>query len=99
MSGFVLTEKALNDLREIGRYTERTWGREQRNRYLLMLDQCFHNLAAAPQRGRDGRAIRADYRKYQAGKHLIFYRILTPDQIEIVRVLHECMDVEHHFYE
>ncbi|MBF0461510.1 MAG: type II toxin-antitoxin system RelE/ParE family toxin [Magnetococcales bacterium] len=36
MSGFVLTSKALNDLKEIGRYTEHTWGLEQRNRYLLM---------------------------------------------------------------
>ena len=97
MSGFVLTSKALNDLKEIGRYTERTWGLEQRNHYLLMIDQCFHDLSAAPQRGCDCNVIRSGYRKHQAGRHVVFYRVLASDQIEIVRVLHERMDVERHF--
>lgn len=51
MSGFVLTNKALNDLKEIGRYTEQTWGLEQRNRYLLMIDQSIRDLVAAPTQG------------------------------------------------
>ncbi|MBF0438589.1 MAG: type II toxin-antitoxin system RelE/ParE family toxin [Magnetococcales bacterium] len=96
MSGFVLTRKALDDLKEIGSYTERNWGRTHRNRYLLMLDQCFHDLASSPLKGRDCGFIRSGYRKYQVGKHLVFYRALALDQIEIVRVLHECMDVEQH---
>ena len=97
MSGFVLTSKALNDLKEIGRYTEHTWGLEQRNRYLSIIDQCFHDLAAAPLKGRDCHAIRSGYRKHQTGRHFVFYRVLASDQIEIVRVLHERMDVERHF--
>lgn len=99
MSGFVLTNKALNDLKEIGHYTQRMWGREQRNRYLSTLDQCFQDLASAPLMGQECDAIRSGYRKYLAGKHLIFYRILTPDPIEIVRVLHERMDVKYPFIE
>ncbi|MBF0434648.1 MAG: type II toxin-antitoxin system RelE/ParE family toxin [Magnetococcales bacterium] len=99
MSGFVLTNKALNDLKEIGHYTERMWGKEQRNNYLSILDRCFQDLASAPLKGQDCNAVRSGYRKHPTGKHLVFYRMLTQDQIEIVRILHARMDVERHFDE
>ena len=51
MPSFRLTERAKADLRAIGRYTQATWGREQRNRYLARLDVCFHLLAREPHRG------------------------------------------------
>lgn len=93
MPGFILTEKARDDLKSIGRYTQETWGREQRNRYLTMLDRAFHELADHPAMGRDCGAVRAGYRKHGVGKHVIFYR-LGSEGIEIVRILHERMDVE-----
>jgi toxin ParE1/3/4 len=93
MGSFRLTVLALKDLRSIGRYTQTTWGREQRNRYLTKLDESFHLLAANPQRGRVCDDIRAGYRKYHVGRHLIFYRIVQ-DDIEIIRILHDSMDVE-----
>ena len=99
MSGFFLTKKAKDDLTEIGRYTQDTWGREQRNRYLSLLDAAFHDLAIHPLIGRDCSAIRPGYRKYGIGKHLVFYRQIENDEIEIVRVLHERMDAEQHFLE
>jgi toxin ParE1/3/4 len=36
MPTYRLTNKALEDLRSIARYTEENWGREQRNRYLIL---------------------------------------------------------------
>ena len=97
MSGFVITHKALHDLKLIGQYTEHKWGRKQRNRYLSMLDRCFHDLAASPFMGHDCGIIRSGYRTHQAKRHLIFYRVVASDQIEIVRVLHDRMDAERHF--
>jgi toxin ParE1/3/4 len=35
MPRFVLTNAAKADLKAIGRYTQVTWGRDQRTRYLL----------------------------------------------------------------
>jgi toxin ParE1/3/4 len=78
MSGFFLTKKAKEDLKAIGRYTQDTWGCEQRNRYLSLLDGAFHDLADHPLICRDCSAIRPGYRKYGIGKHLVLYR-----QIEI----------------
>ena len=41
MPRFVLTEAAKADLKAIGRYTQATWGRDQRTRYLTLLDAAF----------------------------------------------------------
>ncbi len=47
MTGFVLTHQALSDLKAIGIYTQNTWGKRQRDRYLTALDKAFHALATA----------------------------------------------------
>ena len=93
MTTFRLTQLALADLRSIGRYTQTTWGREQRNRYLAKLDECFHLLAEKPLRGVSCDDIRSGYRKYPVGRHVVFYRE-AQEGIEIIRVLHISMDVE-----
>ena len=95
MPVFQLTARAKADLRSIGRYTQATWGREQRNTYLARLDACFHLLAREPERGRACDVIRPGYRKYHVGRHLIFYR-QSPEGIEIIRILHDRMDIEAH---
>lgn len=99
MPSFFLTKKAKDDLKAIGCYTQDTWGREQRNRYLSLLDAAFNDLADHPLTGKDCSAIRPGYRKRAIGKHLIFYRQVGSDEIEVVRVLHERMDVEQRILE
>lgn len=94
MPSFTLTKKALADLIEIGRYTQRRWGVEQRNTYLALLDGCFQQLAADPLTGRACDEIRSGYRKMNAGSHVVFYRQRRNDEIEIGRVLHRSMDFE-----
>lgn len=98
MPTFRLTTKALADLKSIARYTEDTWGREQRNKYLTKLDESFHALAEKPHMGRTCDDIRDGYRKYHIGRHLIFYRQANKD-IEIIRILHNRMDIEIHLPE
>ena len=96
MSRFLLTNAAKADLKSIGRYTQETWGIEQRKLYLTLLDRSFHDLVVNPLMGKDCGDIRPGYRKLPVGKHLVFYRQKEPDLIEIVRVLHERMDSESH---
>ena len=94
MPSFVLTKAAKADLKDIGRYTQATWGRDQRTRYLTLLDTGFRALADNPVVGKDCNDIRPGYRKHQIEKHIAFYRQSGSSQIEIVRVLHERMDLE-----
>ena len=96
MVNFHLTELAKQDLRSIGRYTQTTWGREQRNTYLAKIDAAFQLLAMEPQLGKSCDDLRPGYRKYPVGKHLIFYR-QSADRLEIIRILHQRMDIEARF--
>jgi len=97
MPTFTLTNRAMADIIEIGRYTQKHWGLEQRNKYLTMLDGCFQQLAADPLRGKDCSEIRHGYRKMNAGSHVVFYHQKHRDAVEIVRVLHGRMDIETKF--
>jgi toxin ParE1/3/4 len=94
MSQFSLTEKAKDDLKKIARFTQNRWGKGQRNIYLKSLDGCFHQLSENPAMGRSCDEIKPGYYKFPTGCHVVYYRCKTEKMIEIVRVLHESMDVE-----
>ncbi len=95
MAGFKLTPAAKADLKEIARYTQRKWGRKKRNHYLSALDDRFVWLAEDPQFGKSRDEIKAGYRSYPEGQHVIFYRELKGD-IEVLGILHQNMDFKQH---
>lgn len=94
MKPFVLTNQAKADLRAIALFTEQSWGREQRNLYVKQFDDAFHLLATSPLAGKDCSYLRAGYRKFPQGSHIIFYKTGTASVIEIIRILHKSMDVD-----
>jgi len=96
MSRFSLTKQAIEDLREIGRYTQKRWGQDQRRHYLALLNRCFHTLAENPNQGQRCDEIRSGYRKFPYGQHIVFYCEQNTGGIEIIRVLHERMDLDVH---
>ena len=67
MLAYRLTNKALEDLRSIARYTEKNWGWEQRNKYLSKLDASIQMLLHEPQLGRACDEIRKGYRQTPCG--------------------------------
>ena len=44
MKRLVISEAARNDLASIGEYTERTWGRTQKERYLTAFNEIFKTI-------------------------------------------------------
>ena len=95
MPGFLLSAKALEDLKSIGRYTLKSWSRKQRNLYLSLPDESFHLLAEQPELGSTRDDIRIGYRVYHVRRHLIFYR-QKHSEIEIIRIFHDRMNVASH---
>ena len=93
MPAFRLSAKSLEDLKSIGLFTLKYWGREQQKIYLSKLDENFHILADQPHLGIARDDIRQGYRVYHVGRHLLFYRQKSTG-IEIIRILHDRMDVE-----
>lgn len=96
MSGFRITPRARDDLKNIGRYTQKTWGKAQRDKYLLDMDQRFDWLSKRPEVGRIRDDIAQEHYCYSQGSHLIFYTI-SDDFISIIGVVHQDMDVINYF--
>lgn len=90
---FVLSKQALSDLKAIAIHTERRWGRQQRNDYLKRYDDVFNLLSSSPQIGETCDAIKLGYRKFPHASHIVFYRQTNVAHIEIIRILHQSMDV------
>ncbi len=59
---------------------------------------CFHLISKEPQIGMTCDYIRKGYRMYHVGRRLIFY-FQSPAIVDIIRILHDSMDVESHLSE
>lgn len=99
MTEILLRPAARQDLEDIWSYSEYQWGEKPADDYIRQLNDGFNLLAETPEAGPDCSDIRPGYRKYQVARHVIFYRITSEGDIEIVRILHERMDVERHLTE
>ena len=97
MPEFNLRPAAHADLDRIWEYTRRTWGESQADAYIRMLAAAFDALSTAPGLGRQRDELHPGLRVFRSGKHLIFY--LTAEQLDVVRVLHERMDLSSHLGE
>ncbi len=94
MPQYKVSQRARTDLLTIGRFTEKEWGRTQRNQYLRQLHDCFSKIAETPELGVRCSMIREGYRKFPQGSHVIFYRQAPEGTVEIIRILHKNMDVD-----
>ena len=95
MATFKVSVKANQDLIEIGAYTQKKWGVEQRDNYLDELNDSFQSLADNPGLGHSCDTIRPTYRGYFTGKHIIFYKSYHYG-VRIVRILHQNMHYTKH---
>lgn len=88
----VILEEAINDLEEIWLYTFETWSLEQADRYHDLIYKEIKFIATRPDYGKNQNHIRAGYRSSQVKAHIIFYKY-SDSEVEIVRILHEKMDI------
>jgi toxin ParE1/3/4 len=54
---YKLTSQAEADLLEIWRYTAKTWGKTQADRYFGKIEDCFKNIAADKARSKPPLAV------------------------------------------
>ena len=93
-----ITPRARDDLKNIGRYTERAWGKAQRNRYLKSLDARFNWLAENPLLGKHRTDICEGYHSFPEGQHVVFY-MFSSSTIDIIGIPHKEMDTISYFQE
>ena len=96
MAKYAITTEARDDLKDIGRFSQQTWGRMQRIKYLAQLESRFRDLARERVKGRLRDDLPGAPMSFHVGRHVIFYRHRN-DGIEILRVLHDAMDFSRYF--
>ena len=95
MAKFYLTNKAVEDLSRIWDYTYDKWSEEQADSYYQMLIDNCQKLANNQAWGKQYDGIRIDLLGLKANRHIIFYRRIEDNAIEITRILHGRMDLKN----
>ena len=94
MAGYTFTNKAVEDLTNIWKYTVSKWSEDQADIYYKMLFETCEEVAKKPDLGRDYSIISEFLLGIKSGRHIIFYQKSTEDQIVVLRILHEQMDLK-----
>ena len=92
---YKISQEANRDIESIWLYTFENWSPEQADRYFnLILDEIEY-IAENPDSGKDYNEIRKGYFRSRIKSHFIFYKInLKKERVEIIRILHQRMDIE-----
>ncbi len=100
MAKYRLTNKAVEDLANIWNHTFDEWSERQADDYYNMLIFSCQKITTNPNLfGKRYDEIFDGLRGFKAGKHLLFYRTLDGGDVEIVRILHERMDLRNRMNE
>ncbi len=92
---YLISEKANQDIEKIWLYTFENWSLEQADRYYnLILDE-IEFISENFESGKSVDYIKKGYRASIVKSHIIFYKKSRKDIVEIIRVLHQKMDIEN----
>lgn len=86
--------QAIADIEGIWDYTALRWGVAQADRSVLSLRETCVAVAGGELPGQDASHIRPGYRKQLSGRHVLYDRSTEDGAVEIIRVLHQRMDVD-----
>ena len=99
MSEYIINEKALEDINNIWIYTAENWSVGQADRYYNLIYDEIEYIVGNFEMARDFGKIRKSYKYSKVKSHLIFFKKDKNNEIEVVRVLHERMDIENRLAE
>jgi len=95
---YIISKRAVSDLEEIWLYTVNTWSVEQADRYYSLIIDEIEYICRNIDSGKSMNYVRKGYRASKVKSHLIFYRVYN-DTVEIIRILHERMDIDNRLIE
>lgn len=96
MHDVLLLPSAEADLDDIAIYTRKLWGKQQARRYVATLRFDMEALGEFPRMHPVYESRRGVFHKSASREHLIFCRI-GETAVEVIRVLHNRMDVDDAF--
>ena len=97
---YKISKQAEVDLENIWLYTFEEWSQEQADYYYDLIMDEIEYISENPKSGKDYNEVRKGYFRSRVKSHFIFYKInLKEEKIEIIRILHQQMDVDSHINE
>lgn len=93
MKKYTLSPLAQSDIEDIWDFTAERWNVDQAEVYVRQIWEAIGVIADKPGLGQSCDDVRAGYQKWPVGSHILFYRVVA-DAIDVVRILHERMDVD-----
>ncbi|WP_299111473.1 type II toxin-antitoxin system RelE/ParE family toxin [uncultured Winogradskyella sp.] len=99
MAKVILRQEAINDLNRIWDYTFEKWSEKQADKYYATVKMACNGIGESPDIGKEYDGISKNLLGLKSGKHIIFYQQISSDRIEIIRILHERMDLKNRITE
>jgi len=99
MAKVALRQEAIDDLNRIWEYTFEKWSEKQADKYYAAVKMTCHGIGDHPDIGKEYPEISKNLLGLKSGKHIIFYRLMPNGGVEIIRILHERMDLKNRINE
>ena len=96
MTNHKISVEAEKDLEKIWAYTFETSSMEQADRYINQIFEEIEYISTKPKEGKDCEYVRKGYLRTKVRLHYLFYKIdMKTKMVEIIRILHQRMDIEN----
>ena len=99
MASYYFTNKAVEDLTQIWNYTFEEWSERQADKYYNELLNACKRIAKDSKLGKKYVKVIPGLFGLPINHHIIFFRRINPDFVEITRILHEKMDLRNRILE
>lgn len=99
MASVIFRQKAIEDLNSIWNYTLVKWSVEQADKYYAAIQLACNGILENPNVGKEYDGISKNLLGFKCGRHIIFYRSLSSKKIEVIRILHERMELKNRLAE
>lgn len=99
MAKVILRQQAISDLTDIWNYTIHKWSENQAEKYYQAIKFACKEIGENPIIGKEYSEISKNLFGLKSGKHIIFYCQISDDEIDIIRILHERMDLKSSIFD
>jgi len=95
MANVSLRQAAIDDLNAIWEYTFKEWSEEQADKYYSALKSTCAQIGDFPNSVKKYEEIETNLFGIRSGKHIVFFKALNDQDFEVLRILHERMDIRN----
>ena len=99
MAKVILRRQAIEDLNNIWDYTFEKWSEKQADKYYSIIKMACNWIGENPNIGKEYEGISENLLGFKCEKHIVFYQHVSNNRIEIIRILHERIDLKNRLSE